>query len=160
MMGPSEETFSTAANPTPSVPQRSGWQSPLHMAAQKRNEQIVRTLLRHTRDINARDSDGMTAPMYAAANGHKAVVNCLLSHDACVGTFDNQGHSPLHLAVQNRQVSTLETLLSHCGGVSLFVDCYDCSGRTPLHTAIDLDFEQGVSLLLESGANVHYLAGK
>ncbi|KAI7202890.1 hypothetical protein KC316_g1614 [Hortaea werneckii] len=134
VMDPPDETFSAAANPTPSVPQRSGWQNPLHMAAKKGNEQIVRTLLRHTGDSNARDSDGMTALMYAAANGHKAVVSCLLSHDACVGTVDNQGHSPLHLAVQNRQVSTLETLLGHCGG--------------------------GVSLLLELGANVHYLAGK
>lgn len=96
----------------------------------------------------------MTALIYAVA------VICLLSYDPCIGAVDNRGRSPLHLAVQNRQVSTLEILLGHCGKLSLFVDCYDCSGRTPLHTAIDLDFEQGVSLFLKSGAKVHYLAGK
>ena len=139
---------------------KAGWLSPLHIAAQKGHDRIVRVLLKHNIDCNETDSDGLTPLIHATIGGYEDVVISLLSHGVCIGKVDGQRRSALHWAVIHRREALLKMLLSHCKGKGTLVDGYDNDGRTPLHTAVDMDFESGVQILLQSGANVHYRARK
>ena len=139
---------------------KAGWLSPLHIAAQKGHERIVRVLLQHNIDCNEKDSDGLTPLIHATVGGYQDVVSSLLSHEARISKVDGQRRSALHWAVIHRHEVLLKMLLSHCIGEGTLVDGYDNNGRTPLHIAVDMDFEAGVQILLQSGANVHYRARK
>lgn len=137
-----------------------GWLGTLHIAAQKGNDSIVRLLLEQgTFDCNEKDSDGRTPLMYAAMEGHEAIVRLLLAQGARVGEVDRDRRSALHLAVLHKRESVLRILLAH-GEQGLSIDAYDVAGWTPLHIAAHRDFEAGMVLLLQSGANLHSKARK
>lgn len=166
----------------------SGWLGALHMAAKRGHSGIIQfckfpqilsytsylllgnytcanglpsmQVLQQNIDINERDSDGLTALMYAAAAGHKEVAELLLAQGARLSDVDNHRRSPIHWAVLSRRVDLLRLLLSHGTNDPFLIDSYDDCGQTPLHTAVDMGFEPGVSILLEFGANVHSRARK
>ncbi|KAF2963150.1 hypothetical protein GQX73_g10430 [Xylaria multiplex] len=131
-----------------------GWQSPLHLAAQKGDDRIVRVLLQYQSDCNERDSDGLTPLFHAIISGHEDVASLLLEHGARIGEKDWQGRTALALAVIYRREALLETLLQKCAGDQALIDGYNATGQAPLHVAIDIGFEAGVRLLLEHGANL------
>ncbi len=130
-----------------------GWQSPLHMAAQKGNDKIMRMLLQQNTNCDEKDSDGLTPLIQAVIVGHEDVVNVLVSHGARIGEVDNLQRSALHWAIIYRRGNILETLLARCKGQGALIDSYDNKGRTPLHLAIDAGYEAGVKIMLEFGAN-------
>jgi hypothetical protein len=137
-----------------------GWLSTLHIAAQKGHDSIVRTLLQHGNlDCNERDSDGQTPLMHAVTGGHEAVVRLLLAHGARISEVDRDRRSALHLAVMHRRERVLRILLEQ-REQGLSIDGYDVAGWTPLHMAVDRDFEAGMVLLVQSGANLHSKARK
>jgi hypothetical protein len=138
----------------------SGWLSPLHIAAQKGHERIVRVLLQHKIDCNEADSDGLTPLIHATIGGYEAIVTLLLSNGAHIEKVDSKGRLAFHWAVIHKREAVLKILLVYYMGDQRLVDSYDSDGRTPLHTAIDTGFEAGVQLLLQYGANVHYKARK
>jgi ankyrin repeat protein len=86
-------------------------------------------------------------------------VRSLLAHGARVGEVDRDRRSALHLAILHRRESVLRILLSQ-GEQGLDVNGYDVSGWTPLHIAIERDFEVGTTLLLQAGANLGSKARK
>jgi ankyrin repeat protein len=142
-----------------------GWSSPLHIAAQKGHNQIVRVLLQHSTEnnVNLPDSEGRTALICATIGGHKDAVALLLANGALLSCVDHSHRSAIHWAVVHRRDSLLKVLLSHPPGgkqtaVRAVIDGYDLNGQTPLHLAIDDDFEDGVRLLLEYGANMNLIA--
>ncbi|CAJ2506204.1 Uu.00g003340.m01.CDS01 [Anthostomella pinea] len=137
---------------------QAGWVSALHIAAQKGHDRVARALLQHNAEGNVKDSDGKTPLIHATIGGHKEVVSLLLTHGARIGNVDNEHRSALHWAVVHRRETLLKLLLDHAAGDLATIDGYDDSGRTPLHMAVDMDFEAGLQLLLEFGANVHYKA--
>lgn len=139
---------------------KGGWLSPLHMAAQKGHDRIVRVLLQHQMDGNEKDSDGLTPLMHAIIGGYEDVVASLVEHGARIGEADGQGRTALHWAVLQRRETPLKVLLKHCGRDRKLIDGYESAGRTPLHTAVDMGFEAGVHLLLEYGASLDYKARK
>ena len=135
----------------------SGWLSPLHVAAGKGHDRIVRILLQHNVDCEEKDSEGLTPLIHAVLGGHEAVVHSLLSHGARICPGDGrQCSSPLHLAALHRRGNLLKILLDHCLRERIPIDCSDKIGRTPLHIAVDTGFELGVLILLQSGANPNY----
>ncbi|KUI65229.1 Ankyrin repeat domain-containing protein 27 [Cytospora mali] len=136
-------------------PGTTGWLTPLHVAAQKGRDKIVRTLLQHNADCNAKDSDSLTPLAHAAMGGHKEVVALLLSHGARISEVDDQRRTVLHWAVMRQREGVLKILLEHCGREHPVIDKYDKTGRAPVHIAIETDFEEGLRLLLQFGANVH-----
>lgn len=131
------------------------WATPLHMAARKGQDKIVRTLLQHNADCNLRDGDGLTPLLRAVMAGHRETVSLLLSHGARIDLVDQQSRSALHWAAMQKQEAVLRVLLEHDGGGSPLVDKYDGNRMTPLHTAVDHGFDAGVQLLLQFGASVH-----
>lgn len=132
-----------------------GWVTPLHMAARKGQDKIVRTLLQHNADCNLRDGDGLTPLLRAVVAGHCEIVSLLLSHGACIDLVDQQSRSALHWATVQKQEAVLRVLLEHGGGGSPLVNNYDDDGMTSLHIAVDHGFDAGVQLLLQFGASVH-----
>ncbi|KAJ8126083.1 hypothetical protein O1611_g7554 [Lasiodiplodia mahajangana] len=135
------------------------WRGPLHMAAQKGHERIVRMLLNHV-ECNEKDPDGQTPLYYAIVGGHEGTMTCLIEHGARLEHLDNQDRSALHLAILERREGLLRRLLDHCDGNETLLNCSDSSGLTPLLTAIDAGFDAGVQLLLQYGANTDNKARK
>ncbi|ROW05660.1 hypothetical protein VSDG_00675 [Cytospora chrysosperma] len=132
-----------------------GWLTPLHVAAQKGRGKLVDILLQHAADCNAKDSDSLTPLAHATICGHEDVITLLLAHGARMSEVDNQCRTVLHWAVMHRRDGVLKVLLEHCGRDHAFINKYDRTGRAPVHMAIEMDFEEGLRLLLQFGADVH-----
>ncbi len=60
---------------------------------------VVRSLLNHNADLEAKDQNGMTALHWAASIGNPDVVVILVEKKANVEAIDNNGKTPLDLAV-------------------------------------------------------------
>lgn len=130
-----------------------GWQSPLHIAAQKGHDGIIRMLLGVKTDCEEKDSDGLTPLMLAVIGGHDSAVATFLAHGVRIGNYDHHRRTALHWAIMRKRETALKALLVYCGGEKSWIDFFDDQGRTPLHLAISMGFEQGVKLLLEYGAD-------
>ncbi|KAF6810439.1 ankyrin repeat-containing protein [Colletotrichum plurivorum] len=128
--------------------------SALHVAAQKGHDRITRMLLQHGADCNLEDHCGQTPLMLAVIAGHEDVAGLLLAGHSRVNIVDHQRRSALHWAVVYKREAILNTLISQCLGKSDVLNARDRSNETPLHIAINSNFEPGVKLLLESGAGM------
>ena len=137
-----------------------GWFSSLHLAAQKGHHGIVSILLEHGVDCNEKDSDGLTPMLYAIIGDHEDVARSLLSRGARFDNVDGKGRSAIHCAVIYRRETMLKLFSAHLVAQQAPLDSYDISGMTPLHLAVDTNFEAGVQILLRHGANVHHKARK
>ncbi|KAI0416348.1 ankyrin repeat-containing domain protein [Xylaria grammica] len=133
-----------------------GWLSPLHIAARKGSSRIIRMLLQHNSDCNESDSQGLTPLIHAVMGGHEEATRLLLEHGARIESVAPDGKRPrpsaIHWAVLKRREAVLRVLLDHSLDPGL-IESYDDRGRAPLHIAIDLEFDAGVSLLLQFGAD-------
>lgn len=131
-----------------------GLETPLHMAVRSGSEKIVRVLLEHGADCNARGAQSMTPLARAIIENHENVVEMLLSHGARMSAVDEHQRSALHLAVIHRHERLLKALVKHCRDNSAVINGYDKEGNTPLHIAISMDLASAVEVLCEAGANV------
>ncbi|KAM0143170.1 hypothetical protein ACHAP3_001301 [Botrytis cinerea] len=156
----------TKEPPTSALPksdgQSKGWLSPLHIAARRGHEPIVRTLISHNIDCNGKDSDMRTALIHASIDGHESVVSLLLAHGARISDIDRRGRSALYWATMNQHQGVLRLLLWEYDkrDWEQGIDAYDDMGWTALHIAIEKGFEVGVQLLLASGADLNARAQK
>lgn len=166
-LGPSpandSSTGDTSKDESSSSSRRSSVIGALHIAARSGNDRIVSLLLQYNADCNEIDGHGMTPLAHAVECGRENVVRLLLLRGArihCIDGADNapanrrmQRRSALHWAVLQRLESILAVLLKHCREKLLPVDIYDDTGRTPLHVAVNSQFEPGVRILLQFGAD-------
>lgn len=74
--------------------------TPLHSAAAGRSVEVVRLLLRHPVDVNARQHGGWTALHEAALLGDADMVRLLLGRGAATQVASDDGKLPLELALE------------------------------------------------------------
>ncbi|KAH7131773.1 ankyrin repeat-containing domain protein [Dactylonectria estremocensis] len=165
---PQNSSSSAAGDSTSTNPQAAtedhdkGWLSTLHIAARRGHQRIVRTLIEHDIDCNERDSDGRTALIHAAIDGHEHVARALLAQGALISHLDRRQRSALHWAVLGGHEAVLWVLLEYYADRDWEhgIDAYDELGWTALHIAAEKDFEAGVVMLLQAGADLHAKARK
>lgn len=87
--------------------------TPLMLASMKGNLPMVRVLIAHGADVNARwDRWGQTAPLhYAVSHGHVKIVQFLLNHGANINILDTSGKRPIHQVGYDGNSSTIAKLL-------------------------------------------------
>ena len=86
---------------------------PLHLAARKGNEEIVKILLDHPADhVNATDGSGKTALHLACSGGHEKVCRILLNYGANIKAVSEDKMTPLLCAIQSRHTEIARMILS------------------------------------------------
>ena len=97
------------AGADPSIKDRKG-STPLHFAARRGNDEIVKVLLKHPKvKIDVRDSYGKTALHMACSEGQSSVCKLLLDKGADIKAVTAENTTPLHNAILNghSQVATM-----------------------------------------------------
>jgi ankyrin repeat protein len=119
-------------------------------AAQARDINAVRAMLKTGSDVNVAQGDGMTALHWAAMQGDVEMTTMLVAAGANLrATTRLGGYTPLHLAAQAGHPATVRTLLS--AGAS--VDTLTATGATSLMLAARSGSSEVTTTLLELGAN-------
>ncbi len=120
-------------------------QTPLILATppSKKNIEIMRILLESGTDINATNSDGCTALMYAIGFGRDEIVELMLKAGAIVNKGD------LTRAAAGNHVKIADLLLQH--GAEINEKYFD--GKTALEYAIEFKHDAMIELLKRYGAN-------
>lgn len=141
------------------------YRTPLQMAAEIGDEQIVRRLLDVGADVDAEPAkySGRTALQAAAAMGHEGVVVLLLEANADVNAAPGRhsGRTALQAAADCGHVGIINLLLKAKGDYRADVNAAPGhhSGRTALQSAAGGGHEEIVKLLLEAGADVNAAPG-
>jgi cytohesin len=124
--------------------------TPLHLAAERGDEDIAQLLLGCGADAGARDGLGATPLHVAATAGHTAVAGSLVASKSDVNAKDKGGNGPLHLAARLGRHDAVAFLLA----CKAKVDARNFDGETPLHRAATAGHKVVVELLLRSGADI------
>jgi ankyrin repeat protein len=82
-------------------------------AARDDDADILQSLLDAGADINAKDTAGYTALMWAAGLGHTDTVKLLLDHGADVHIENNYKNTALGLAVEEEVINLLSQAGAH-----------------------------------------------
>ncbi|GGO75121.1 ankyrin repeat domain-containing protein [Nonomuraea cavernae] len=106
---------------------------PLCAAAAWDRAEVATTLLAAGAEVNARESGGWTALLWAAANGHADTARVLIEAGAAIDDANDDGDTPLTLAARRGALGVVRLLLEH--GAS--AQKYDGDGDTALDIAID-----------------------
>jgi len=129
--------------------------TPLHVAVLYNQIIIVGFLLDHTNiNINAADSDGLTALHYACMKNYQNILLLLLHENADPTVTDSKGNTPLHLAVDRSHESCVKAILylSEHMNLPININAVNDKGDTPLHLAAKWGYQMIVCILLECGA--------
>ena len=141
--------------------------TPLHLASEDGNPEVVELLLENGADVNAKDDFG--TPLHdASRNGRTEVVELLLERGAEVEAKNKDGRTPLHDASRNGHTKIAKLLLENGKDlytdvdgklnkdfIDKFVDVKDKKGVTPLHYASWDGYTDIAKVLLERGANIN-----
>jgi ankyrin repeat protein len=133
---------------------------PLHYAASRALEGIIRLLIKRGADINAKGRAGMT-PLHMSLRFPR-IFKALLQADSLISAQDDQGNTPLHLALSSNLAgtppkgSTVEKLILHGADVNV----RNNAGITPFHMVLENSWLKGehsasyLVMFLENGALV------
>ena len=138
---------------------QAGW-SPLHMASSQGYTDMIRWLLDHGADVNARtDSSFLYTPLrLAVAHMQLEATQALLERNADANLQDDCGWTPLYTVLCRSwkedvvSVDIVRSLLEH--GADPNIRASDDSGLSPLHLAAKKRFLEVARLLLSYGAKV------
>ncbi|KAK9439898.1 hypothetical protein VB005_04515 [Metarhizium brunneum] len=127
----------------------------LHTALWKRNEKLVRLLMKYIADPNGM-SRPFGTPLHVVCSGSEdaksqrlGLVELLLGQDAKIDAQDYEGRTPIMIATIYKQESIIDLLLR--SGANL--DIVDCLGSSALHLAVRVGSDKIIQRLLEAGAN-------
>ena len=120
-------------------------------AAKEGNRAQVQALLGQHADVNAAQSDGMTALHWAARNDDLALAQLLIGAHANASAADRYGITPLTLAATNGSARMLEMLLAAGADANAALP----QGETVLMTAAHTGNVEAVKVLLAHHADVN-----
>jgi len=121
-------------------------------AAQNRDMNTVRALIRQRTDVNAAQPDGTTALHWAAHWNDLETVNLLIGAGANVKATNRYGATPLSEAVSTGNTALVEALLKAGADVNTLTTA---DGETVLMTAARAGNIATVKMLLDRGADVN-----
>jgi len=121
-------------------------------AVMRGDSAAVRVLLRQGADVNAAQSDGMTALHWASMRGDASVARMLMFAGARVEVLTRNGnYTPLHLAARAGKAAAVKALLDGGADVSAVTSS---GGAVALHFAASNGDAETVKALLDKGATV------
>lgn len=137
--------------------QRKYGETALHQAADNNHMAVIKSLLAHGADIEARDADGMTPLALAARFGNMVTLQLLLDSGADIETTDNTGRTLLRMAAARspKWPGGGAEIVAFLIGKGLDVNARDRFRRTALHDAAMNDSVEVALLLIEHGADVN-----
>lgn len=160
-----------------------GSRAPIHLAAERRCQEMLKILIDQRCDINTRSPKNITPLHIAAQRNYPETVGLLLDSGAFIEATDGEGRTPLLAATWCGHLDTIELLLAR-GANERVRDNQGCSllhfatvaglfdlvrkllnsgadpnvttdkGFTPLHAAASNGHLSMVELLLDHGANI------
>ncbi|WGJ62476.1 ankyrin repeat domain-containing protein [Wolbachia endosymbiont of Frankliniella intonsa] len=126
--------------------------TPLHLAIEKGNENIVKALLNKGADVNLQDKDRKTPLHLAIEKGNENIVKALLAVEGInVNLQDKYRKTPLHLAVEKDNENIVNALLAVDG---INVDLRDKNESTPLYLAAKKGKMEILEALLAKGPDI------
>ena len=126
--------------------------SPVADAAMRGDVEEVRKLLRRGADVNAPQSDGLTAMHWAAQSGDAALASVLVYAGASVGSLTrNDAYTPLHMAARGGHADVIGLLLEAGADPGAATSS---TGVTPMHLAAKAGSGEAMRVLAGSGADV------
>jgi ankyrin repeat protein len=129
-------------------------ETPVADAAEHNNVQSVRYLLQHGEDVNAAQSDGLTALHWAALNNNLEVTEILLYAGGSVkSTTRVGGYTPLHLASQSGYFEIMGAILEAGADPNQFTS----TGITSMHFAAVSNVPEAIHVLAGYGGNINVL---
>jgi ankyrin repeat protein len=124
--------------------------TPVADAAERRDKEAVRTLVKQAVDVNAAQGDGMTALHWAAMHGDADLAALLLYAGANVrATTRLGGYTALHLASQQGATAVIKTLAANGANVNATTT----TGATPLMLAASSGSVEATTALVELSAD-------
>lgn len=124
--------------------------APLADTAEKKGWQRVRALLKERADVNAVQSDGMTALHWAAHHDELETARLLLAAGASAKAENRYGITPLALACINGNAEMIKALLAAGADANTTLR----GGESSLMTASRVGRVEAVRVLLDAGAKV------
>ena len=128
------------------------FEAPVADAAQANDVAQVRALLQQGADVNAPQSDGLTALHWAALNDSREIAEILLYAGATLEPLTRAGgYTPLHLAARSGHESLVRSLLERGSAP----DRWTSTGVTALHFAAQANDAEAIRALVEHGADIN-----
>lgn len=133
--------------------------TPLGIAVDRKDQSIAELLLQHGADPNKSDRDGFTPLESAIDGGDYSMVELLLQHGADPNRSDKNGLTCWNSAVLYKNLRILEILTAARPETdtkepqATLTLVSSLSPISPLHDAVDLFWEEGIELLIASGAD-------
>jgi ankyrin repeat protein len=122
--------------------------TPLHSAAERAD--VIRYLVKHGANLDARITDGKTALHMAARTGKVSCCSTLVEAGADVNCVDNNLFTPLHSAADQDRADVIRYLVKH--GADL--NALTAHGASPLIVASSQECMNALNTLAELGADL------
>jgi ankyrin repeat protein len=126
---------------------------PLHLAALKGADELVKHLISIGAEVNPRNKFGQTPLHRAMVGGSFTTVKLLIDAKAEVNGRDNQGLTPLHVAAQRKHADIVRLLLEK----KAELDAPDAFRRRPLHMGIMGSHAAVVGEMVKAGADYKHI---
>lgn len=124
----------------------------LHLAARRRDVDMVRILVDYGTNVDTQNGEGQTALHIAAAEGDEPLLKYFYGVRASASITDNQDRTPMHLAAENGHANVIE-ILADKFKASIYERTKD--GSTLMHIASLNGHAECATMLFKKGVYLH-----